>query len=497
VGVGGDWVFRNGEEANRQMTLRKRTFSAVRWTTIGSAAKALLQVVQVAVLARLLAPEDYGLMAMVTVVLSFAALFSDFGVNSAFLQRRDVSEDQRSSLFWFNVLLSSGLMVLVILLSPLFAWYFGDQRVGPLMMLSAITFVIAALGIQVRMAAEKVLQFRPVVVIEVVAALFGFAVAITGALLGWGVYALVIGSIAAAFATTLLLWGFLAQGWRPTMRLRFAEVRSFLGFGSALVANNLVNQINLTIDLLLGGRLLTAAQLGLYSIPRQLVLQVQFVVNPIITRVAFPLIAEVQNDISRVRSIYLQTLNMTASTNAPIYVGAFFFAPEIVHLVLGEGWEESAVLLQALALWGGLRSTGNPVGSLLLGMGRADLSLKWNLGLLMIVPPVVWFGSTFGPQGLAWSLFGLSIALFIPGWFVLIRPVCKATLVETMVASLRPFLIAGIAIGVSYIASSDVDGSLMRLLLGVLVSAPLYLGLSYLMNRSWVDSMRELIGHRH
>ena len=81
-----------------------------------------MQVAQVAVLARLLAPEDYGLMAMVTVVLSFTALLSDFGVNSAFLQRRDVSEDQRSSLFWFNVLLSSGLMVLVILLSPLFAW---------------------------------------------------------------------------------------------------------------------------------------------------------------------------------------------------------------------------------------------------------------------------------------------------------------------------------------------------------------------------------------
>ncbi|XDZ65398.1 MOP flippase family protein [Alphaproteobacteria bacterium LSUCC0684] len=478
------------------MTLRRRTLSAVRWTTIGAVAKALLQVAQIAILARLLAPEDYGLMAMVTVVLSLAALFSDFGVNSAFLQRRDVSEEQRSSLFWFNVLLSFGLMVLVILLSPLFALYFGDERVGPLMMLSATTFVIAALGIQVRLAAEKELHFGPVVVIEVVAALLGLAVAITGALLEWGVYALVVGSIAAAIVTSLLLWGFLAQGWRPAMRLRFVEVRSFLGFGGALVANNVVNQINLTIDLLLGGRLLAAAQLGLYSIPRQLVLQVQFVVNPIITRVAFPLIAEVQHDIPRVRSIYLQILNMTASTNAPIYVGAFFFAPEIVHLVLGEGWEQSAVLLQTLALWGGLRSTGNPVGSLLLGMGRADLSLKWNLMMLLIVPPVVLFGSTFGPQGLAWSLFGLSVALFIPGWFVLIHPLCKATLLETAVASLRPFLIAGIAVGVSFVLAADFDGWLLRLVIAVMVSAPLYLGLSYLMNRSWVDLMWELITQR-
>jgi hypothetical protein len=117
--------------------------------------------------------------------------------------------------------------------------------------------------------------------------------------------------------------------------------------------------------------------------------------------------------------------------------------------------------------------------------------------LLMIVPPVVWFGSTFGPQGLAWSLFGLSIALFIPGWFVLIRPLCKATLLETAVASLRPFLIAGIAVGASFVLAMNFDGSLLRLVIGVMVSAPLYLGLSYLMNRSWVDSMRELIVHRH
>lgn len=478
------------------MSLRRRTFTAVRWTSAGTTFKALLQVAQVAVLARLLAPEDYGLMAMVTVVLSFATVFSDFGVNSAFVQRRDVTQEQRSSLFWFNIALSACLMLLVMALSPALAAFFGDERLVPLMMLGATTFVIAALGRQVQMAAEKALDFRLLMTVEVTAALSGFGVAVAAALAGWGVYALVAGAITNAVASTVLTWAILARGWRPAWRMRFDEVRSFLGFGSALVATSIVNQVNMTIDLFLGGRLLSATQLGLYSVPRNLTLQVQFVVNPIITRVAFPLIAEVQHDIARVRSIYLKTLGMTASTNAPIYIGIAFFAHEIVHLVLGPGWERSGAILQVLALWGGIRSTGNPVGSLLLGMGRADLSLKWNLALLLVVPPALWVGSSYGPEGIAWALLLSQVLLFVPGWFVLVRPLCEAPLGAYSIAALRAFVIALFAIAPAYLVATQVESAPLRLALGVLLGAPLYLGFSYLWNRSWFDSMLELAGRK-
>jgi O-antigen/teichoic acid export membrane protein len=478
------------------LSIRERTFSAVRWTTAGTVIKALLQVAQVAVLARLLQPEDYGLLAMVNVVLSFAGLFSDFGVNSAFVQRREVTQEERASLFWFNVALSAGLTLAVIALSPLAATFFGDPRLVAPMMLSATSFVIGALGVQLRLAAEKALSFRPVMVLEVCAALMGFAVAVLMALAGWGVFALVAGSLSAALVSTVLAWIFLARGWRPAFRLRLAEVRSFLGFGGALVANNLVNQVNMTIDLFLGGRLLTVAQLGFYSIPRNLTLQVQFMVNPIITRVAFPLIAEVQQDIARVRSIYLRTLNMTSSTNAPIYVGIAFFASDITHVLLGEGWTRSGVILRILALWGALRSTGNPVGSLLLGMGRADLSLMWNLAMLVIVPPVVWLGSTHGPEGIAWALFALAAVLFIPGWLVLVRPVSQAGLGEYSLAALRPFALAALSILPAWLLADLAHAALLRLMLGLVIAAPLYVGLSYLANRQWVDSMLELLGRR-
>lgn len=435
-------------------------------------------------------------MAMVMVVLSFATVFSDFGVNSAFVQRRDVTQEQRSSLFWFNVVLSACLMLLVMALSPALAAFFGDERLVPLMMLGATTFVVAALGRQVRMAAEKALDFRPVMIVEVFAALSGFGIAIVGALAGWGVYALVVGAISNALVSTVMTWITLARGWRPAWRMHPEDVRSFLGFGSALVGTSVVNQINMTIDLLMGGRLLSATHLGLYSVPRNLTLQMQFAINPIITRVAFPLIAEVQHDTDQVRSIYLKTLNMTASTNAPVFLGAAFFAPEIVQLVLGPGWERSGAILQVLALWGGIRSTGNPVGSLLLGMGRADLALKWNLALLLVVPPGLWIGSSYGPEGIAWALFLMQVLLFAPGWYVLVRPLCRVAFGAYSISALRAFVIALFAISPAYIIATPVEGALLRLALGLSIGAIFYLTFSYLWNRSWFDSMLELAGIR-
>jgi O-antigen/teichoic acid export membrane protein len=475
------------------VSLKHKTFASVRWTSFSALARAVLQIGQVAVLARLLAPADYGLMAIVSVVLSFAGQFSDMGVNAAFMQRMDVSLNERSSLFWFNVTLSCVLTLAAIALSPLFAWFYADPRLAPLMMLSASTFVIGALGQQVRMKAEKELNFRPVVLIELSAALLGFASALFSAFLGLGVYALVTGAVLGTLCSTILSWLFLACGWRPMWRLQWADVRPYLRFGGAMMTNGLINQINMTIDLLLSGRLLGATQLGFYSVPRNLVLQIQFMVNPIITRVGFPLIAQVQHDLPRVRSIYLQTMNMTASINGPIYIGLAFFSADIVQVLFGEKWEAAAPLLRILAIWGLFRSLGNPVGSLLMGMGRAGLSLKWNIGMLFVVPPAIWLGSYYGSDGLAWSMLGLMVGLFVPGWYFMVRPVCGASLVEYAVISLRPFLLALISIISAYWLADQFTGAIFRLIVGLAVAAPIYIGMSYKLNSSWFKALQTFV----
>ena len=303
--------------------------------------QSLMQLVQMAVLARLLSPEDFGLMALVSVAIVFSSLFSDMGLSSAFIQRQDVTPQQRSSLFWLNIAMATALTVLMVAISPLAAWYFDDDRLLPLFALTATTLIINAAGQQVRIAAEKTLHFRPVVLVDTCSTALGFAATVLAALAGWGVYSLAFGSVLGAISGTVLAWLFIANSWRPQFGFKAEDIRPFIGFGGSLVANNIVNQFNASVDLLIGGRMLAASQLGLYSVPRNLVLQLQFLVNPIITRVAFPMISQVQTDLPRVKAIYLQTVSMTASTNAPLYLGAFFFAQEIVNLLLGSNWTGS------------------------------------------------------------------------------------------------------------------------------------------------------------
>lgn len=466
----------------------------MRWTSIGLVVKAVLQIAQVAVLARLLAPADYGLMALVSVVLGFVGLFSDFGVNSAFVQHQDVSNRQRSTLFWFNLMISVVLMLLLMATSSLIASFFGNEKLGPLLVLSSITFVIGATGVQVRLSAEKSLNFSAVMSIEIVAAVIGFITAVILALLGWGVYSLVISAITVSSLTTILAWIFLAKGWRPQLEFHLGEATPFLKFGMALVFSNLVNQLNRTIDVLLGGRFLATEQMGFYSVPRSLALHVQGIVNPVVTRVAFPLISNTQHDREKVRSIYLQTMNMTSSTNAPIYLLLATFAVEVVQILLGTGWESSVSVLRLLALWGLFRSTLNPVGSLLLGMGRADLALKWNIVLLAVVPPTVWVGSHWGATGMALSLLVSQLLLYVPNWYFLVRPNCGAGFVEYSVATLLPIGLsaAGAMIGLSLI--NPLSNEYLRLILGGVSAGLCYLILSYYFNRQWTQSMLELTG---
>lgn len=468
------------------MTSSYRTYSnAARWTTASSIARGGMQLAQIVILARFLTPLEYGLMSIVVVVLSYFSLFSDMGLSTAFVQRQRISQEERSSLYWLSVLLGGGLMLIVLLISPFIAKFFNEPQLVSLLTLVSTNFLIIAIGQQLRIDAEKALYFRPVALIEIFASLCGFTASVLTAWLGWGIYALVTAAIVSAWVNMIMYWTFLARGWRPTLRLNWDEVRWFVRFGGSMVLNNAINHVNSSIDVLLGGRLLGATQLGLYAIPRNLTLQIQFLINPIFTRVGFPAIASMQHDKERVKNIFLKTLNLTASINAPIYTVAFVFAPEIVFLLLGEKWQEATPLLRVLAIWGLLRSFGNPVGSLLFGLGKVKISTYWNGGVLILTPPVVWLGSQFGAIGIAFAMSCLSGALFFPTWKILIRPICGTEFGEYLQQVTMPVICAIFAGGVAWLITLKIIGTNGKLGVGLFFCALIYLIMTKLFNRDF------------
>lgn len=476
------------------MTLKQQTFSAVRWTTLAMVGKSGLQFAQVAVLARLLAPADFGLMAMVLAVMVFIQVFTDLGVSNAIIHHQDISANQLSSLYWLNVVVGACLMLVLMLFSgDIGVLIFNRPDLQPVLISISVSILLAAAGQQLRVMAEKSLRFATLAKIEIAAALSGFAAAICWAAIAPSVYALVAGVLVNGLVQTLLLWLLAADGWRPTFRLRPGEIRHFLKFGGYMMANNFINSFNAQADILIAGRLFPAATLGVYSLPRSLSLSVAGAINPVITRVGLPVMAKAQHDKAFLKSIYLKTMRMTASINFPIYIALAVFSEETVLLVFGQKWIESAPLLVYLAIWGMFRSCGNPVGSLLLAVGKADLSFKWNLAMMFFVPPSLWAAAHWGIVGLALAQAGLMAALFIPGWYFLVLPHCGARGMEYAFSLLSPLISAMLAVALAYLAVSGLTTPLWRLAGAASVGILAYLVLSNVFNREWLQTMRQLV----
>ena len=264
-----------------------------------------------------------------------------------------------------------------------------------------------------------------------------------------------------------------------------------------MIGNNIANTINSQIDVLLGARLLGSEAIGLYSVPKNLTMNVQMAINPIITKVGLPVMAKVQGDTDMLKSVYLNTMRMSASINFPLYVIIVLFAPEIILFVVGEKWNSAIPLLQIFGIWGLLRSIANPVGSLLIATGRVKRSFIWNMALVVIIVPIIWVGSQYGLEGIAFAMVGLMAGLMMPLWYFLIRPSCGASLGEYSKQLVTPLIIALVAGLCGYLAAGLFTHDLIRLILGFMISCVVYLIVSWYFNRTWVDAMTELLkGHR-
>lgn len=478
------------------MTLKQKTFSAIRWTTFSSLIRAALQFVQIIILARLLTPADFGMVAIVFGIMGFIQYFADAGVSNAIIHQQDITANQLSSLYWLNVVASFSLFLILAFSSYWIAEWYQKPAIRFLLIITGGSLLVGAMSQQLRIVAQKNLNFSTLTKVDLLSALAGFIAAVSAAVLGAGVYSLVVGGVINTAVASILAWLWLADGWRPSLRLKLDEIRGFLKFGLYIIGNNLANMFNSQVDIFIGGNFLNSQALGFYSLPKELNLRVSSVINPIVTQVGLPVMAKAQNDEALLRRVYLQTMRMTASVNFPIYLAMGIFAPEIVNIFLGSKWLQAIPMMQLFACWALLRSTGNPVGSLLLAKGRADLSFKWNVIWLCIIPPVIWVASHFGAQGMAMSLIGLGVVGFLPNWYFLVRPLCGAGLGEYSVQMGVPLSLAIVAGLGGIIGVSPFTSDFARLFVGIVIGGGLYLLLSWRFNNTWIASVKGLVSDR-
>jgi PST family polysaccharide transporter len=368
-----------------------------------------MQILISAILARLLTPSDFGLIAMVIVFSSFVAIFSDFGLTSAIVQKKEVSDETLSSTFWISVGLGALLTIALAASAPLIAAFYSEPRLTPLVVLISTTFFIASFGNVQSALLTKSMNFKALAVIGICALGISGPISIFLAFAGYGVWSLAWNTVLFTSITVVITW--IYSRWIPHFSLRLQQVRGLLGFGANLTGFSFVNYFARNMDNLLIGRFLGPAPLGFYNLAYNLLLFPLTNVSDVVGRVMFPALSTIQHDKQKVREAYVTANRYIATVSFPMMIWLLVTAPELIKVVYGPKWTSAIPLVQILALTAILQSIATNVGWIFLSQGRTDILFK--LSIFTTIAAAISFA-----VGLRWGVEGVAIAYTIETYLV-------------------------------------------------------------------------------
>ncbi len=364
------------------------------------------------VLARLLTPEDFGLVALVTSIITVFHLFNDLGLPMATIQRPKISQEQVSLLFWINTVWGGLLALVTAATAQLFASIFGEPRLASIMLVLSAGFVFIGFGSQHRALLRRQMRFTRLVVVDLFSLLVGATVALVLARLGFHYWALVYSRLASlAFATLGLL---LACGWRPS-RPRFAtHMRPLLTFGTHLTSFELMAFVTHNADNLLIGWFSGPRSLGFYYKAYQMLLvpTAQFS-NPL-GGVMIPALSSLQTQPRRYGAYYHRGLLLSAAAGMPLVAFLFIGADWVVPLLLGTQWVESVPIFRALALAAFVGPVEVGAAWLVISLGRTGRQFRWTLMTTVLTLVGFVIGVQWGAIGVALSFSLCRGILVIP-----------------------------------------------------------------------------------
>ena len=283
----------------------------------------------------------------------------------------------------------------------------------------------------------KHLVFKNISIIDIIAAVISLIIAVWMAANGYGVLSLVYSALVQYLISNLL---FLIIGIRKyglLFHFKMAETLPFLKIGIYQVGGQIANYFNRDFDILIIGKFFSTEILGGYSLAKQLVFRPAQIINPILVKVASPTLAKFQDDINALKQNYLKLINIVSSINIPVYIGIIIFAPLVVQIMYGSGFENIVILVRILSVYMIFRAISNPIGSLVVATGKTNLEFYWNILNLLIMPVFIYIGATYGIVEVACSLVLAVIILFIPSWRLLTFKMTKATLKEYVLAIIK------------------------------------------------------------
>lgn len=398
--------------------LRARVLSGAVWMVLARVISRLLGVVNIMILARLLLPDDYGLVAQAWTALLVLSIVTSFGLDIVLIQKPSIEREDLNTAFTLGLLLNSTMAAVGIALAPAVAGFFGDERLIPVIRLLSASMILGGLRNIGVVEFQRELRFSKTFLLDVVPGLAALIVTMVTAFLLRNYWALVAGTVTSVFVDLCL--GYVIHPYRPRLGLR--RLRSFLVFSKWIVVNNVLGYLDTRFADLLIARYLGATELGLFRVASQTASMMTSELVAPINRVLFPAYAKVAGDPDAFRRVYLRTIAVLAFVGIPVTFGLNAVAGPFVAVFLGAKWTQAAPIIELLALNGTLSILASSDYAVYMALGRPRfVVLLYSIYLGVLLPLLFLLTREYGIVGSALAFVFANLVATPLNFFVLFR----------------------------------------------------------------------------
>ena len=345
------------------------------------------------ILARILQPEDFGLMAMALVVINFLKRIQNLGVGDAFIYHQDQSGIFANTAFLISIFAGGLFSILVFFSAPVVAAFFHEPKAVPVIQVLSVWFIIINLGAIHESTLRKAMNFRKRFFPQLAQSLSKGGCAIALAFLGFGVWSLVIGQLAGEITATVMLWIILT--WRPKLQFNLGAAQALIGYGTRTILMKFLQGIFKNIDYLFIGRRMDATQLGLYTIAFRLPDIVIQGIQSALTPVIFSAYVKVQDDMAVLKRGFLKTLNFVSVFSMPISLGMYIIAPEFVEVFYTNRWEPVVPVMRALSVYAIINTFDSQASIIYRATDKITLANKIEFFKMISAVPVLWIAAGY------------------------------------------------------------------------------------------------------
>lgn len=401
------------------------------WTTISTITNGLVQILRLSILSRFLSKEDFGIVAILTLILGLTQVFSDVGFSAAIMSQKKIDNRNFLSLYWLQFGVFTIMMLLISLCSPFIANYYDSPvllKLVPIMM-SELFFV--SLGKLYDTVLQKNMEFRTIAIRNMVTASFSLIIAIILAIQGYGVYSLVISTVSQTAMVNV--WNLKAgqNHYKLSLqKINFKEAKELMKVGYYQMGTQIVDYFASKLDIIVISSTLGVGALGVYNLSKELILKFVIVINSISNRVILPVFTNYQDDIEELKRIFVLCLKKMALLNAPIVGFVILFCNYIVKIFYGNAFLETIPIVQILAIWALFVVIGQPNGLLAIATKKTNISFWYTIVRLVIMYIMLTLFGRFSLFASAITVTLIYVIMFFVNWFMLVRKCISLSLIE-------------------------------------------------------------------